>query len=426
MSRHSWNRLYDNNWREFVADMSSMTPLGIPLPKDWDLKPLGHLCSKIGSGSTPQGGATGYLPSGVSLIRSQNVFDHRFSPRGLAFISESAAQKLAGATVLQDDVLLNITGDGETIARCCLVPITALPARVNQHVVILRAGQDLVPGFLQRYISQPLMREFMLSHNSGGSRRALTKGQIEAFMLPVPPFKEQQAIAQVLGALDEKIAVNTKLSVTASEFAMALVADHRPSVTLADVVVHQKRGLSPAEFGDARVAHFSLPAFDAGQQPQMTSPEEIKSSKFSIEQPCVLVSKLNPRFPRIWDVVKPPKALAVASTEFLVLESSCCTSTVLWAILSQPSFSAELETKVAGTSGSHQRVRPDDLLATEVIDPSLLSEQTKAALECLGRRIADSREESTTLVAMRDALLPALMSGKIRVKDAEQMVGDVV
>lgn len=260
----------------------------------------------------------------------------------------------------------------------------------------------------------------------GSANPTLNRNHVHPLRVSWPPATEQQAIAEVLGALDDKIAANTMLTEAATELAIALLAGHSPSVALADVVVQQKKSIAPVDFGDGRVAHFSLPAFDAGQQPHMTSAEQIKSSKFAIERPCVLVSKLNPRFPRIWDVVQLPIALAVSSTEFLVLESDCCASTVLWAILSQPSFSAELESKVAGTSGSHQRVRPDDLLATHVVDPRSLSLETMNQIEPLGRHIAVSREESTSLAQLRDALLPLLMSGKIRVKDAEQMVGDVV
>jgi hypothetical protein len=76
-----------------------------------------------------------------------------------------------------------------------------------------------------------------------------------------------------------------------------------------------------------------------------------------------------PRIPRVWDVPELPDTLALASTEFLVLDSSRFTSTVLWALIAQPEFGAALESKVAGTSDSHQRVRPDDLLSTPIGDP---------------------------------------------------------
>ena len=84
----------------------------------WERVRLGDVCSKIGSGATPKGGATIYIDDGISLIRSQNVYNLEFSYDGLAHITEDAAKKLNGVIVQSDDVLLNITGD--SVARTCI------------------------------------------------------------------------------------------------------------------------------------------------------------------------------------------------------------------------------------------------------------------------------------------------------------------
>ena len=72
--------------------------------------PLKQLCSKIGSGATPKGGKTAYQESGVSLIRSTNVFDYAFSYDDLAHISDEQADQLSNVVVEENDVLFNITG----------------------------------------------------------------------------------------------------------------------------------------------------------------------------------------------------------------------------------------------------------------------------------------------------------------------------
>ena len=152
-----------------------MTELG-PIPKDWEVKRLGDCCTKIGSGATPTGGASVYLQSGVSLIRSQNVYNGYFKYEGLAHISDSAAADLEGVTVCEEDVLLNITGD--SVARSARVPSNVLPARVNQHVAIIRTRREVLGScFLQCYLTTPSMQAFMLKEASGqgGSRNALTK-----------------------------------------------------------------------------------------------------------------------------------------------------------------------------------------------------------------------------------------------------------
>jgi|JI10StandDraft_1071094.scaffolds.fasta_scaffold306148_2 type I restriction enzyme S subunit len=116
------------------------------IPKGWTHKTLAQLTDKIGSGSTPRGGKEVYLEEGVALIRSQNVYDSLFVWEGLARISNDAAAQLKGVTVQEDDVLLNITG--ASILRTCVVEPEALPARVNQHVAIIRAKAGVPPRFI--------------------------------------------------------------------------------------------------------------------------------------------------------------------------------------------------------------------------------------------------------------------------------------
>ena len=108
---------------------------------------LKDVCTKIGSGATPRGGKEAYKETGISLIRSQNVLDYSFSTDGLAYIDDVQARQLENVTVQKDDVLLNITGD--SVARACIVNNQYLPARVNQHVAIVRGNSEKI---LQSYI----------------------------------------------------------------------------------------------------------------------------------------------------------------------------------------------------------------------------------------------------------------------------------
>ena len=108
------------------------------------------------------------------------------------------------------------------------------------------------------------------------------------------------------------------------------------------------------------------------------------------------------------------------------MTSKLIPSSVLWAALSAPGFASALESKVAGTSGSHQRVKPADLLATEIADPRSLSAGAITSIVSLGQMRDAFMAQTGKLVATRDALLPLLMSGKVKVKDAESVVGDVI
>lgn len=171
---------------------------------------LGHACSKIGSGVTPRGGDATYIAEGVALIRSQNIYNSEFSVGGLAFIDNQQADSMAGVTVEKGDVLLNITGD--SVARACIVPESALPARVNQHVAIIRTDRAQIdPRFLMYYLVSPYMQAFMLSvAGSGGTRKALTKAMIESFKIPAVRLDEQRKIADTLSAYDDLIENNRR------------------------------------------------------------------------------------------------------------------------------------------------------------------------------------------------------------------------
>ena len=185
---------------------------------------LGEVCTKIGSGATPRGGKKTYLQEGpFALIRSQNVYNDGFHREGLALISDEQADDLRNVEVLQEDVLLNITGD--SVARVCQVDPAILPARVNQHVAIVRPDPTKLDArFLRYYLASPHVQSMLLSWaDSGSTRKALTKQMIEFFEVSAPvDVSEQRAIAHILGTLDDKIELNRRMNETLEEMARAL------------------------------------------------------------------------------------------------------------------------------------------------------------------------------------------------------------
>lgn len=182
-----------------------------------EIKSLGNITTKIGSGATPKGGNNAYQNSGISLIRSQNVLDYKFSKDGLAFINKDQADKLNNVTVQKNDVLLNITGD--SIARTCMVPDEILPARVNQHVSIIRCKSNYNPRYIHYFLMN--MKPYLLQIcGVGGTRNALTK---EALLkLPINILPKQNEIAKVLSDLDAKIELNNKINAKLEAMAKSL------------------------------------------------------------------------------------------------------------------------------------------------------------------------------------------------------------
>lgn len=230
----------------------------------------------------------------------------------------------------------------------------------------------------------------------------------------------------MLGAIDDKIEASRGKIYSAEKLSLVLAATVAEITLLSDLIDLSREMLSPKNFGAEPVWHYSLPAYDESMIPTQDFPGSIKSGKFALRRPAVLISKLNPRFPRVWSISDLKPGLSVTSTEFVVMEPRFGTPELLWSLLLQPSFGAALEAKVAGTSGSHQRVRPDDLLNTPVGDPRTAPPRLVDAVTQIVKLAQHAREENVTLAALRDTLLPELMSGRMRVRDAEEQVEEVL
>ena len=174
-------------------------------PNKWTTSALKELTSKIGSGATPRGGEKAYKTEGISLIRSLNIYDNRFKYNKLAFLDTKQAEGLSNVSVESDDVLFNITG--ASIARCSTVPKGVLPARVNQHVSILRPIKNLLNSKFLMYlmISKVYKDKLLFTGNAAGStRQAITKSQLENFIICYPPLSYQKQIVKKLEEISEQ------------------------------------------------------------------------------------------------------------------------------------------------------------------------------------------------------------------------------
>lgn len=159
--------------------------------KGWVQKSLGEITTKIGSGATPKGGKEAYQEDGITLIRSMNVHNGQFEYKDLAHISDEQAAKLDNVTIEVNDVLLNITG--ASVARSCVVPVKVLPARVNQHVCIIRCKDCIIPEFLNKLLIDDNYQDLLWGiAGSGATREAITKQQVEGLQIIMPPIELQR------------------------------------------------------------------------------------------------------------------------------------------------------------------------------------------------------------------------------------------
>ena len=167
------------------------------VPAHWELRRLGHLATKFGSGITPRGGAAVYEEHGVPFLRSQNIHFDGLRVQNVARIPRSLHRELSGSHVKPGDVLLNITG--ASIGRACSVPNDFPEGNVNQHVCIIRPDEGrMLPSLLAAYLSIPMMQREIQFEQSGASREGLTLQSIRSFRILVPPFPEQVAIVEYL------------------------------------------------------------------------------------------------------------------------------------------------------------------------------------------------------------------------------------
>ena len=328
--------------------------------------------------------------------------------------------------------------------------------------------QDNVPQFVYYFFRWNSER--LHSLDGATANPALNRNHVHPIKTRWPPPAEQKAIASVLGALDDKIELNHQMNQTLESMARALykswfvdfdpvaanAAGKRPfgmddvtaslfpdrfvdselgpipegweSGTISEICRILRNSVDPTKEPDRQFAHFSIPALDAERAPVFELGHNIKSSKYHISRNSVLISKLNPETPRVSmpDVVK--GVYPICSTEFLVCEPlTPWTRSALYCLFASTSFQVQFASLVGGTSKSHQRVKPPDFQAMKILMPSKeliqkFDEQTRYFFDL---QMTNSRE-TETLARLRDLLLPKLMSGEIRISDAEKAVEEAV
>ena len=172
--------------------------------KSWKKRLLNDLVDKIGSGATPKGGKESYQDHGISFIRSMNVHDGYFNYKDLAYINSTQAKQLSNVIVQSQDVFINITG--ASVARSCIVPDDILPARVNQHVSIIRCKSDVLnPIFINNLFLNDSFKRILLSIglSGGATRQAITKKQLEMLKIMLPPLSLQNEFANFVQQVDK-------------------------------------------------------------------------------------------------------------------------------------------------------------------------------------------------------------------------------
>ncbi|WP_294052155.1 restriction endonuclease subunit S [Thiolapillus sp.] len=419
---------------------------------------LKDVCTKIGSGATPRGGKDVYLETGeIALIRSQNVYNDHFERNGIVYIEKKHADQLKNVQVEKNDILLNITGD--SVARACQVPDAVLPARVNQHVAIIRPDPDrLDPKFLRFFLISPEMQSHMLSlAAAGATRNALTKGMIEGFRVPDFSIEEQREIGLILGELENKIELNRRMNETLEAMARAIFKDwfvdfgptrakaegREPYLspelwnlfpdalddedkpvgwkqgTLADIADSPRCGVSPSNVSE------DTPYIGLEHMPRrsiaLTEWEgagKVTSNKSVFKKGEFLFGKLRPYFHKVGiaplDGICSTDIVVVIprGPEWAAFTLACLSSDEFVEYTDQTSTGTKMPRTSWRTMGQYKICLPSERGARAF----------QSLIQPLLNRIDANIHEARTLAQTRDLLLPKLMSGEIRLKDAEKSV----
>lgn len=270
----------------------------------------------------------------------------------------------------------------------------------------------------------------MVNSSTGSTVSHTSPSRIHEYIFNLPPLSEQKAIAKVPNTFDEKIenlqAQNITLEKTVQTLFKEWFGKHQVNDTLPkgwrvesleEIAIHIKNTIKPFDNPDKQYLHYSLPAYDDGLKPVIENGIEIKSNKYILVNNSFLVSKLNPFTPRIWTIFKSGEN-HICSTEFQVVKpKSKKYFSLIHCFLNSKGFTSELSQKVKGTSSSHQRVNPQDIFDVKLIipeDEKLIKFNQIVDIMILKKNI--NQNQIQTLTKTRDALLPKLMSGVVRVQ----------
>ena len=420
-------------------------------PSDWQIRSVEDVCKRVTSGGTPSRTCPDFYVDGSwPWVKTQELQDTWIDHTEEKITDEAVAN--SSAKVLPPNTIL-LAMYGATVGQ---LGILRSPMTCNQACCAMIVDSDKA-DFRYLYHHLRYSRTQLKSLATGAAQQNLSGALIKSLLYPFPPLAEQKAIAAVLGALDDKIELNRRMNATLEAMARALFQswfvdfdpvraklDGRKPIGLdettaalfpdkfqdstlghipkgwtvgkvSDLATLNRGAVNPGDFPAETFDHFSLPSFDNGRTPKLELGSGIMSNKFTVTQNSVLLSKLNPHIPRIWLPDLHASRRSVCSTEFMVACSKPGVSReYLFSLFTSSAFASVYGTLVTGTTGSHQRIRPESVLdMTTVVSPPALIRAFTDIAKPMFDRINRNTEQSRTLATLRDTLLPKLLSGEL-------------
>lgn len=405
---------------------------------------------------------------GVPFLTAKAISNGRIDINNAPRLAEDRVDQLPFGVVQPGDVLLS---HNATVGRVAIVPEWNGRLVVGTSLTYFRVDPNQIsPRYLAAYFSGRDFQAQLSAVMSHSTRNQVPVTAQRKLRIVLPPMPQQVRIAETLEMFDEKLELAGDMCDVLQAMAQAIFkswfVDFDPVRAKAEgrepegmgastaalfpdsfsmteygkvptgwsfvpalrVFRQSRESVTPARYPTEVFEHFSLPAFDQGKSPKLETGGSIKSNKNSVLSGSILLSKLNPHIPRVWFSEVLGERRAIASTEFLVLlPNEGFSSEYVFAQFSEPSFLKVFSGLTTGTSNSHQRVKVEHLMDLPIIcsGPSLVSAFTNIAKPIFDKVKANIRQQAT-LAELRDTLLPRLISGKLRIPEAERLVEAVL
>ncbi|MGH3765387.1 MAG: restriction endonuclease subunit S [Pseudonocardiaceae bacterium] len=401
-----------------------------------DHRPFGDLLAyPLRSGVTVAADSRG---TGIKMLNMGELFRYpRIPAIEMARVEVNVADP--ERVLLQPDDLMfarrSLTLEGA--GKCSIVKEIDEATTWESSIIRARLDKRMAhPPYYFYYFESPIGRRAVETIVEQVAAAGIRLSELRKLRVPVPELAEQRAIAEVLGALDDKIAVNitianTAEAVLAAEFA-ATGIDEEPenldaAISLRNLVELNPAVSQPSEAEPVYVDMQKLPVSGMSITDWTTRPAK-GGTRF--ENGDTLLARITPclqnRKTGYVDFLNKGQ-VALGSTEYVVLRSRPHVPVELSYFLAiSERFRSFAIRHMVGTSG-RQRVSASDLAGFQLTSP------VPSLLEAFGSKsrrlfalVKSQRDENRTLSGIRDALLPQLMSGKIRVKDAEKTVEEVL
>ena len=405
----------------------------------WSRVILRDICDSVKYGYTSSAKSE---PIGPKFLRITDIVPNHIDWSSVPHC-EINEDNLSKYLLEKDDIVIAHTGATTGYAKRIRTKQHAIFA---SYLVRIRINSKCDSKYIGYIVESDEYKQF-IQLNIGGAAQPHANAQIlTSFPISLPPPQTQQKIAAILSAYDDLIENNTRRIKILEDMAQTLYQEwfvhyrfpgheNVPMVEselgpipqgwevvhFSDILDLVRNGINPTKFPEEIFAHFSIPAFDNEHMPILHNGNSIKSSKYLVTKGCVLLSKLNPRIPRVWLPFINTEHRAISSTEFLILKPKLPVDCMfLYNLCRSPEFTDKFAVRALGTSGSHQRVKPDDFLNMSLIIP------TKSLLNGFQKKVSPLvnicntlRLKNANLRQTRDLLLPKLISGEIDVSELD-------